>query len=245
MFIFLSVFRNEAVYAQENIIPVSVTSTDADSNGYFTVNINMGDDFTLEAFKIIVNYDSDYLTLKDTDYGYRFYTSFTDKYNANQKGLCAKNYLKEMNQIVFAGAQPIAECAKVSKGERIAYVTFKCKTDKNISHEELVSQINVSVVNFSDGKTDIIKENPNLYSDSFIPVSGDDLRGEKILSGDADDSGKVDLKDAKIVLSVSLGIKNIDEDKMTAADVDSDGKVTLKDAKLVLKYSLGIIKSFE
>lgn len=242
----LFIMDNNTVYADnEAVNPFSLTVTDADSSGYFTVNVNVSKDCVVEAYKIVVNYDVAKAVVADGSYGMRYYSSFINKYNANSKALYAANHLSANNQIVFAGAQPQKDYAKLSAGDRVCYVTFKCADSQNVTYEDVIASISANVVNCSDGEKDIVKENPTAFADALIPETGDDLRGEKCLLGDADDSGKVDLKDAKIVLTVSLGIITVDADKMEAADVDFDGKVTLKDAKLVLKYSLGIINTFE
>ena len=66
--------------------------------------------------------------------------------------------------------------------------------------------------------------------------------GKKLLKGDADNNGKVDLNDAKIVLKESLGItKETDKQAIARMDVNSDDKVDLIDANIVLKKALGII----
>jgi len=246
LFSYFYIFENNTiVYAEDkSVTPFTVTATDLDSNGFFTVNINISKDCVIQAYKIIVSYNGDNLIVKDGKYGFGNYSSFDKKYNANGKGICAKNHLSNDNHVVFAGAQPQLDCAKLNAGDRVAYITFKY-TGSEASYKEIISSVATSIVNCSDGEKDIVKDNPDNSIDLFLPLAGDDLRGEGILPGDVDDNGKVDLRDAKVVLTVSLGISKLDAEKMEAADVDLDEKVTLKDAKLVLKYSLGIIKTFE
>lgn len=62
--------------------------------------------------------------------------------------------------------------------------------------------------------------------------------------GDVDGSGKVNARDAVIVLqSVANKVTLTDEQKQ-AADVDASGAVTARDAVMILKYTAGSITSF-
>lgn len=62
--------------------------------------------------------------------------------------------------------------------------------------------------------------------------------------GDVNRDGKVNLKDAKLVLGNALGIQKpeyvFDDEQKSLCDFEKDGKINLKDAKLQLKASLGI-----
>lgn len=68
--------------------------------------------------------------------------------------------------------------------------------------------------------------------------------GEKLVYGDADGSGKVDLKDATLMLKLALGIEKQEDGALKKLDVDGNGALELKDVTYVLKYALGIIDVF-
>lgn len=60
-------------------------------------------------------------------------------------------------------------------------------------------------------------------------------------SGDVNQSGKVDLADAQLVLKAALNITKLSSEKVMAADVNHNGRADLKDAQLILKVALNII----
>lgn len=59
--------------------------------------------------------------------------------------------------------------------------------------------------------------------------------------GDADGDGKLQLKDAQIVLKCSLNLLPITDTVQKFCDMDADGKITLSDAKIILRAVLGLI----
>lgn len=247
-FVFLLNGKNIYVYAQENVTnPFSLSATDLDSDGYFTVNINVSTDCAVEAFKVVIKYDSTQMELKEGKYGYGNYVTFLNKYNSNKNGLCVNNHIKEEAKIIFTGAQADNAVAKLNAGDRVGYATFKIKSsaENQKPFEEVINSISMKVDNCYDGEKDYSKEYEEIFKTEIIPQPGDTLRGENITLGDVNDDGKIDLNDAKYALRASLGIIKLEADNEFAADVDKDAKVTLKDAKLLLKYALGIIKSFE
>ena len=64
------------------------------------------------------------------------------------------------------------------------------------------------------------------------------------LLGDVNDDGKINSKDASLVLRNYVGTEKLDDYKMFAANVNNDGKINSKDASLILKYYVGTIKTF-
>jgi len=78
------------------------------------------------------------------------------------------------------------------------------------------------------------------------PNDGDgnkpDNNEEKIIKGDANLNGKVDLPDAKLALKYALGIEKAEGESLKAVDLNGDNKVNLNEAKIILKCALGIIK---
>jgi hypothetical protein len=62
----------------------------------------------------------------------------------------------------------------------------------------------------------------------------------KLKAGDANGDGKVDYKDAMLVLRASVGLEKLDEDGKTAGDVDGNNKLDYKDAMKILRASVGL-----
>lgn len=63
---------------------------------------------------------------------------------------------------------------------------------------------------------------------------------EKITVGDTDGNGKVTATDARMVLQVVAGLKNINEINFNNADVNEDGKISSVDARMILQIVAGI-----
>ena len=62
----------------------------------------------------------------------------------------------------------------------------------------------------------------------------------KLKAGDANGDGKVDYKDAMLVLRASVNLEKLDEDGKIAGDVDGNGKLDYKDAMKILRASVGL-----
>ena len=73
----------------------------------------------------------------------------------------------------------------------------------------------------------------------------EDWEKEQIIIGDVDNSGKVDVNDALIVLKIAANLITPTEEQRKAADVSGDGKVDSGDALLILKYAAGLITNFD
>ncbi len=239
MLCYIPVFADK----DQNINPFSITATDLDADGKFTVNINISKDCVIEAYKLCLVYDSSLINISDGYNQYANYFSFLDKYNSNKKGICLNNHIAEQSKIVFTGAQPVKESAALNIGDRVAYVNFKVSADNSEKTiDELLKGIKFTVENCTDGEEDIVKKYPEEFADPMLPVGGDDLRGEDILMGDIDFNGKVDLNDATMALKAALAIIPLDEKSTFAADIDKDGEVNLPDAVVILKAALDIVK---
>ena len=61
------------------------------------------------------------------------------------------------------------------------------------------------------------------------------------VKGDVDNSGKIDVNDALVVLKIAASLITPTEEQRKAADVNEDGKVDSGDALLILKYAAGLI----
>ena len=64
------------------------------------------------------------------------------------------------------------------------------------------------------------------------------------LLGDVNGDGKINTRDAKLIMQYELGL--IDETKLdlVAADVNGDGRINTRDAKLIMQLELGLIEEF-
>ena len=81
-----------------------------------------------------------------------------------------------------------------------------------------------------------LPRNVQASSASDLSLEGDTSKG-KVIIGDVNGDGKVNLKDAILTLQASNG-KDIEIDR-GAGDVTGDSKVNLKDAILILKRANG------
>lgn len=75
---------------------------------------------------------------------------------------------------------------------------------------------------------------PNVTDD---PYGGYEL-------GDVNGDGKINTRDAVMILKYSARLIGLDETQQMRADTNGDGKINTRDVVLVLKYSAGIITSF-
>ena len=64
------------------------------------------------------------------------------------------------------------------------------------------------------------------------------------LLGDVNGDGRINTRDAKLIMQYELGL--IDETKLdlVAADVNGDGRINTRDAKLIMQLELGLIEEF-
>lgn len=75
------------------------------------------------------------------------------------------------------------------------------------------------------------------------PTVTDDPYGGYEL-GDVNGDGKINTRDAVMILKYSARLIGLDETQQMRADTNGDGKINTRDVVLVLKYSAGIITSF-
>ena len=78
----------------------------------------------------------------------------------------------------------------------------------------------------------------HVYVDGICSRCGAEERNR--ILGDANGDGKVDYKDAMLVLRASVGLEKLDEDGKIAGDVDGNGKLDYKDAMKILRASVGL-----
>ena len=68
--------------------------------------------------------------------------------------------------------------------------------------------------------------------------------GEEYATGDINQDGKINMKDARTALKAAVGSEALNEEQQKLGDLDGDGKVGMKDARLILKYAVGSITEF-
>ncbi|MBQ1517834.1 MAG: dockerin type I repeat-containing protein, partial [Clostridia bacterium] len=76
-------------------------------------------------------------------------------------------------------------------------------------------------------------------TDTSTPDTETDTK-VKVLNGDANQDGKVNLRDASLALKVSVKKATLDEKAKLAADVDGNGSVTAADSLAIQRFDIGI-----
>jgi uncharacterized protein YkwD len=74
----------------------------------------------------------------------------------------------------------------------------------------------------------------------WIALSGPALAGTG-LRGDADQSGKINISDATLVLRASVGLVKLTEAQKLLADANNDGRVNAADATVILRRAVGLV----
>ena len=77
-------------------------------------------------------------------------------------------------------------------------------------------------------------------SDTDKKTSDTDVKKTTVLSGDANQDGKVTLRDASLTLKATVGKATLNSTAKAAADVDGDTKVTAADSLAIQRYDIGI-----
>ncbi|MBQ2153038.1 MAG: starch-binding protein, partial [Clostridia bacterium] len=76
-------------------------------------------------------------------------------------------------------------------------------------------------------------------TDTSTPDTETDTK-VKVLNGDANQDGKVNIRDASLALKVSVKKATLDEKAKLAADVDGNGSVTAADSLAIQRFDIGI-----
>ena len=95
----------------------------------------------------------------------------------------------------------------------------------------------------SEPKAIATKDANGALSPITKPNVTDDPYGGYAL-GDVNGDGKINTRDAVMILKYSARLIGLDETQQMRADTNGDGKINTRDVVLVLKYSAGIITSF-
>ena len=84
-----------------------------------------------------------------------------------------------------------------------------------------------------------------VYSDGYTPIEDLVIGQKKLILGDVNFDGVVDINDATYVQMAAAGLIEFDENQKAAADVNGDGVVDINDATYIQMFAAGIITSFE
>jgi len=115
--------------------------------------------------------------------------------------------------------------------------TYKFKTPEVTEDTTYIVKFNVLIS--KDGET-----YENVVNSSKVTVKAKDIISESYTTGDVNEDGKINQKDAKLVLKAFAGKIELTENQTLSADVNGDNKINQKDAKLILKYFAGKITKF-
>lgn len=148
---------------------------------------------------------------------------------------------------------------KLSGGENMElgqYLDLMIKMTSQISQAVAIQNPNTAFVaapaaaNTNDGaqmaETDLIiaylpqnasKNLPNAEGQTYIK---DQIKNALYLMGDVTNDGKIDYKDAMLVLRASVGLETLDAKLAVRGDVTGEGKVDYKDAMKILRASVGL-----
>ena len=97
-----------------------------------------------------------------------------------------------------------------------------------------------SVAVSEDGVANLYTEYDEDFDSLYIYILGCEIEYERYVIGDADEDGKVNVKDATAIQKHTAGIAILDVIGRELADVDENGSVNVKDATAVQKWTAGI-----
>ena len=83
----------------------------------------------------------------------------------------------------------------------------------------------------------VSKNLPNAEGQAYIKTQ---IKNALYLMGDVNDDGKVDYKDAMLVLRASVKLETLNDKLAVRADVTGEGKMDYKDAMKILRASVGL-----
>ena len=84
-----------------------------------------------------------------------------------------------------------------------------------------------------------IRTDGTLWDITGVPEKLVDLNSGKMLAGDVNADGEVDIQDLRSILRYVCEKEEFDEDQKSAADVDANGEVDIKDLRKVIRYVSG------
>ena len=90
-----------------------------------------------------------------------------------------------------------------------------------------------------DEKVYAIRTDGTLWNIQGVPEQVMDLNVQKLLKGDVDGDGEVNIQDLRTILRVVCEKEKLNADQLTCADVNEDGKLDIQDLRKVLRYVCG------
>lgn len=143
----------------------------------------------------------------------------------------------------------VADCPlTVNVGGNTATITYNAQNGSGVDMRNGVAVLTMkksgaSQSIISEPKAIATKDASGALSPITKPTVTDDPYGGYAL-GDVNGDGKINTRDAVMILKYSARLIGLDETQQMRADTNGDGKINTRDVVLVLKYSAGIITSF-
>lgn len=90
-----------------------------------------------------------------------------------------------------------------------------------------------------DEKVYAIRTDGTLWNIQGVPEQVMDLNVQKLLKGDVDGDGEVNIQDLRTILRAVCEKEELNADQLTCADVNEDGKLDIQDLRKVLRFVCG------
>ena len=143
----------------------------------------------------------------------------------------------------------VTDCPlNVTVNNNVATITYNAPNGSGVDMRSGVAVLTMKKSGASQSVTSVpkaiaTKDANGALSPITKPKVTDDPYGGYAL-GDVNGDGKINTRDAVMILKYSARLIGLDETQQMRADTNGDGKINTRDVVLVLKYSAGIITSF-
>lgn len=143
----------------------------------------------------------------------------------------------------------VTDCPlNVTVNNNVATITYNAPNGSGVDMRNGVAVLTMTKSGasqsiISEPKAIATKDANGALSPITKPNVTDDPYGGYAL-GDVNGDGKINTRDAVMILKYSARLIGLDETQQMRADTNGDGKINTRDVVLVLKYSAGIITSF-
>jgi len=201
-------FPINAVFAVNRILLISEVLATPQSE--VKIQLSITDASQLASAEIMLTYDQSILDLKSAKANSLF-PNLNFTYNANLPGEISMKMTAKPP--ILNGAGPLID------------VIFAVKPNAPIGAEALIQ---FKEVNVYDADKQPIEAN---LRDGWVKII------ESCVKGDVYKDGKIDAKDAILVLQISAGIVPPTPYQVCAADINGDGVITAKDAIRILRIA--------
>ncbi len=111
------------------------------------------------------------------------------------------------------------------------YVAFNGADAENVYGDGTLAKLGVNY----DCSLDVTAQGLQFVAGQTVLSESNNFKYVDYELGDADQSGKVSIIDAKLVLEYVVGTATLNDEQMRLADMDANGKVNVTDAKLILQ----------